>query len=185
MPYVLTIDEADHGPVLETNGFRGSGDCPWWDPDSMLAKIPSYVILVQRALRSVYDLAPNTVAAPIWSHRLRKAIESAGPVELESVPVVIHDDPEPTEVREDFSLVHVMTEVKDAVDPAGTDVTTYSFGPQWKRVRGFRLKRTPPQAAWRLVEMPSEVMVSDAAAAAIRASSARGVALIAPEEFKR
>jgi hypothetical protein len=185
MPFVLTLDQSDRGPLLETARFRGSGDAPWWDPDSMLAKLPPYVIFVQRALHSVHDLPPNSAAAPVWSHRLRKAIESAGPVELESVPVEIHDDYEFTEIRKDFSLVHVMTEVKDAFDPAGSDVTTDPYSPQWESVRGFRMKRTPPQAVWRLVEVPFEVMVSDAAAAAIRASGARGVALIAPEDFRR
>jgi hypothetical protein len=184
MPFVLTNDETDEGPVLETHGFRGSSDSPWWDPGSMLPKIPSYVILVQRALREVNDLPRSTVAAPIWSTRLRQAIESAGPVDLEIVPAVIHDAPEPTEVREDYSLVHVLTEVHGAVDPSGTDVTTYSFGPQWKTVRRFRLHRTPAQAAWRLVELPTYVMVSDRAAAAIRAAGVRGVALVAPEDFR-
>ena len=183
MPFVLTIDEADEGPVLETQGFRGSSDSPWWDAESMLAKLPPYVILVQRALREVNDLPRSTVGAPIWSTRLRAAIESAGPVELESVPVVIHDHVEPTDVRDDYTLVHVLTEVAGAVDPDGTDVTTYAFGPQWQTVRRFRLNRTPPQAAWRLVELPTQVMVSDRAAAAIRAADVRGVALIAPEDF--
>ena len=184
MPFVMTLDETDPSPGLETAGFRGSGDSPWWDEGSMLPKLPSYVIFVQRALHSVNDLPENPVAAPIWSARLRKAIEGAGPVELESVPVVIHDKPEPTEAREDFSLVHVLTEVRDAVDPSGTDASAFSFGPQWKSVRGFRLRRSPPQAAWRLFELPTHVMVSDAAAAAIRAAGVRGVALVAPEEFK-
>lgn len=184
MPFVLTIDETDEGPVLETPGFRGSSDSPWWDPGSMLAKLPSYVILVQPALGEVNDLPRSTVGAPIWSARLRAAIESAGPVELESVPVVIHDHLEPTAVRDDYTLVHVLTEVAGTFDPGGTDVTTYSFGPQWKNVRRFRLNRTPPQAAWRLVEMPSEVIVSDRAAAAIRAAGVRGVALVAPEDFR-
>lgn len=112
MPFVRTIDEADNGPVLETSGFRGAGDAPWWDADSMLPKLPTYAFFVQRALHEVYDLPHNTTGAPVWSNRLRKAIESAGPVEFESIPVVIHDDPEPAEVREDFSLVHVLTEVK-------------------------------------------------------------------------
>jgi hypothetical protein len=184
MPFVLTIDEADEGPVLETNGFRGSSDSPWWDVGSMLTKLPPYAIFVQKALEAVNDLPRSTVAAPIWSTRLRKAIEAAGRCELESIPVVIHDHVEPTEVRDDFSLVHVLTEVQNAADPARSDVTTYSFGAQWQYVRGFHLTNAPQFAAWRLVEMPSIVMVSDGAAAAIRESGVRGVALVAPEAFR-
>lgn len=80
--------------------------------------------------------------------------------------------------------MHVLTELRDAVDPVGTDARTFAFGSVWETVQGFRLRHAPPEAVFRLVELPTHVMMSDAAAAAIRAAGVQGVTLVAPEAFR-
>ncbi len=75
--------------------------------------------------------------------------------------------------------------VVDAVDATNTCASDYAFNPQpWESVEGFRLARIPDAAAFRIVELPTFVILSDAAAEAVRRSGARGIALVPTDELR-